>query len=74
MLILGWNKIYVNTGYILVSRNEKKIKACCAKDDIPDKYISKIKHQYKVDGVIYYLSFEDEDFKWSVKKTYVKYS
>lgn len=72
MLSPKWNKIYVNTGYILVSRNGKKIKACCVKDDIPDKYISKIKHEYTVDGVTYYLSFEDEDLKWSVKKIYVK--
>lgn len=65
-----WNKIYVRTGYILV--NGKKIKACCSKEDIPIEYLKRIVHEYKIDGVVYYTSYEDLDLMWSMKRIYVK--
>lgn len=67
-----WNKIYVKTGYILVSRDGKKIKASCSIEDIPTKYLKKISHEYRVDGLCYYTSYEDLDLMWSVKRIYVK--
>lgn len=67
-----WDKIYVNTGYILVSRNGKKIKASCSKEDIPVEYLKKITHEYKIDGLCYYTSYEDLDLMWSMKRIYVK--
>lgn len=68
----GQDKIYVKTGYILVSRNGKEIKACCSKEDIPVEYLKKISHEYNVDGMHYYTSYDDLDLMWSVKRIYVK--
>lgn len=67
-----WDKIYVKTGYILVSRNGKKIKASCSKDDIPNEYLKKIVREYNVDGLYYYTSYEDFDLIWSMKRIHVK--